>query len=145
MIRPDTSRRRFPTTLRVRYADTDAMGAVRADVWLEYFEVARVEALRGLGVPVGGLERDGIFMPVVEARLTSHRPARLDDLLEITVLLDTYGPASFAFDYEVARDGEVLATGWTRMAVIEAATGRPVALPEWTRAMFGEIAEVREL
>lgn len=125
--------------MRVRYADTDAIGAVRADVLLTYFEAARVEALRGLGVPVGRLERDGIFMPVVEARLTSHQPARLDDLLEVAVLLDTYGPASFAFDYEVARDGAILATGWTRMAVIEAGTGRPVALPGWVRAMFGEI------
>lgn len=136
MIRPDTSRRRFPTTLRVRYADTDAMGAVRADVWLEYFEVARVEALRGLGVPVGGLERDGIFMPVVEARLTSHRPARLDDLLEITVLLDTYGPASFAFDYEVRRDGLLLASGWTRLAVCDRETGRSMPMPGWLKELF---------
>ena len=85
----------------MRYADTDASGAVHHATYLTYFEAARVEALRGLGVPVRELAARGVMMPVVEARLVYLRPARLDELLEVAVLLDRIGPASFSFDYEV--------------------------------------------
>ena len=125
--------------MRVRYADTDASGTVHHSAYLTYFEVARVEALRGLGFPVGGLEESGVFMPVVEARVKYLRPARLDELLEVAVLLERVGPASFSFDYEVTRDGLLLATGWTRMAVIESDTGRPLKLPDWVRDLLGGI------
>jgi acyl-CoA thioester hydrolase len=137
---PSTSpRTRFPTMVRVRYADTDASGTVHHGAYLAYFEVARVEALRGLGFPVGGLEESGVFMPVVEARARYLRPARLDELLEVSVLLDRVGPASFSFDYEVTRDGVLIATGWTRIAVIEPDTGRPLRLPGWVRDLLGGI------
>ena len=134
-----SSRTRFPTSMRVRYADTDASGTVHHSTFLAYFEVARVEALRGLGFPVGGLEESGVFMPVVEARVKYLRPARLDELLEVSVLLERVGPASFSFDYEVTRDRLLLATGWTRIAVIERDTGRPLQLPDWVRDLLGGI------
>jgi len=138
--RLEPSRQCFPTDVRVRYADTDASGAVHAAAYLLYFEVARVEALRGLGVPVAEFAARGVAMPVIEAGLKSLRTARLDELLQVAVLLDRVGPASFAFDYEVSRDGLLLATGWTRMAVIEADTGRALRLPDWVRELLGGIA-----
>jgi len=57
-------------------------------------------------------------------------------LLEVTVLLDRIGPASFSFDYEVTRAGVLFATGRTRMAVIEPATGRALRLPGWVRELL---------
>ncbi len=122
--------------MRVRYADTDASGAVHHATYLIYFEVARVEALRGLGVPAGEFAARGIAMPVIEAGLKVIRPARLDDLLEVDVLLDRVGPASFSFDYEVLRGGELIATGFTRMAVIDAASGGALRLPDWVRELL---------
>lgn len=126
--------------MRVRYAETDATGGVYHANYLTYFEVARVEALRGLGVPVGDFETRGILMPVIEARVKYLRPACLDDLLEVAVLLGRVGPASFSFDYEVTRDGLLLATGRTRIAVVERATGRAIQLPLWVRELLGGIA-----
>jgi len=123
--------------LRVRYAETDAAGGVHHGEYLTYFEVARVEALRELGVRVGEFEAQRILMPVVEARVRYLRPAHLDDLLEVTVRLSAVGPASFSFDYEVSRDGVLLATGWTRMAVVERDTGRALQLPAWVRELLG--------
>lgn len=120
----------------MRYADTDSSGAVHHATYLAYFEAARVEALRGLGVTLQDLAARGVMMPVVEARLVCLRPARLDELLAVSVSLDRIGPASFSFDYEVARHGELVATGWTRMAVIETASGRPVPLPTWVREVL---------
>jgi len=133
------SRARFSTPLRVRYADTDASGNAHHAVYLTYFEIARVESLRGLGVPVAELDAHGILMPVVEARVKYLRPARLDDLLEVAVLLDSVGPASFSFDYEVSRNDALLATGWTRIAVIDRETMRAVTLPAWVRELLGGI------
>lgn len=140
MTTTDQPRQRFTTPVRVRYADTDATGTLHPTTYLAYFEVARVEALRGLGVPVGELVSRGVAMPVIEAGVTVVRPARIDDLLEVDVLLDRIGPASFSFDYEVARDGLLLATGFTRMAVIEPETGRALRLPDWVRELLLAIA-----
>lgn len=126
--------------MRVRFADTDASGAVHPARWLVFFEVARVEALRGLGVPVGEFAQRGVLMPVAEARFECLRPARLDDLLDVAVLLERVGTASFAFDYEVTRDGVLVATGWTRIAVIERETRRAVRLPGWVRELLTGVA-----
>jgi len=126
--------------VRVRPADVDTSGTVYHGTYLAYFEVARVEALRGLGVPVGEFERRGVLMPVVETRLTCLRRATVDDLLQVAVMLDRLGPASFSFDYEVACDDLVIATGWTRMAVMSRDTGRPMPLPAWVRGLLGGIA-----
>ena len=136
----DQPRRRFTTPVRVRYADTDATGTLHLATYLMYFEVARVESLRGLGVPVGEFATRGVAMPVIEAGVNVIRPARIDDLLEVDVLLDRIGPASFSFDYEVTRDGLLLATGFTRMAVIEPETGRALRLPDWVRELLSAIA-----
>jgi len=133
---PEQPRKRFTTPVRVRYADTDASGTVHHAVYLAYFEVARVEALRGLGVPVREFAERGVAMPVIEAGVKVLRPARLDDLLAVDVLLDRIGPASFSFDYEVLRDGLLLATGFTRMAVIDAENACALRLPEWVRELL---------
>ena len=120
----------------MRYAETDAAGCVYHGTYLTYFEVGRVEALRDLGVPAGELAAHGILMPVVEARVRFLRPAHLEDLLDVSVLLDRVGPASFSFDYEITRDGLLLVSGWTRMAVVERATGRAIQLPTWVRELL---------
>ena len=133
--RPQTPR--FVTRLRVRYAETDAAGVVYYANYLTYFEVVRVELLRALGCPIKEVEARGLQLPVVEARLKYLRPARLDDLLEVSLAVENVGPASFAFDYEVRReDGLLLATGWTRLAVCERETGRAVSMPAWLRELF---------
>lgn len=127
---------RFATRLRVRYAETDAAGVVYYGNYLTYFEVARVELLRALGVPITEVEARGIVIPVVEARLKYLRPACLDDLLDVSLGLNAVGPASFAFDYEVRRDGLLLATGWTRLAVCDRETGRSMPMPGWLKELF---------
>lgn len=127
--------------MRVRYAETDAAGVVYYGEYLTYFEVVRVELLRALGHPINEIEAQGILLPVVEARLKYLRPARLDDLLDVTASVDAIGPASFAFDYEVTRDDVLLVSGWTRLAVCERETGRAAPMPGWLRDLFARIPE----
>ena len=125
--------------MRVRYAETDAAGVVYYGNYLTYFEGVRVELLRALGRPITSIEAQGVLMPVVEARLKYMRPAHLDDLLEVSVSVESIGPASFACDYEVTRDGLLLVSGWTRLAVCERDTGRAMPMPGWLRDLFERI------
>ena len=129
----------FTTRVRVRYAETDAAGVVYHANYLTYFEVARIELLRSLGHPVTEVEAKGVVLPVVEAHVKYLRPARLDDLLDVSLTVSSVGPVSFAFDYELLRDGLLLASGWTRHAVCERASGRAVRMPAWMRELFGGV------
>ena len=144
MSYPESPAPRFTTPVRVRYAETDAAGVVYHGNYLIYFEVARVELLRALGHPITAIEAQGVLLPVVEARLKYLRPARLDDLLDVSVGVESVGPASFALDYEVTRDGRLLVGGWTRLAVCARDSGRAMPTPGWLRDLFGRVPATAE-
>ena len=129
--------------MRVRYADTDASGAVHHSAYLAYFEVARVEALRGLGFPVGGLEASGVFMPVVEARITYLRPARLDELARGDCA-PREGRAGLVLVRLRGDARRAAARHWLDAHGGDRArdTGRPLQLPDWVRELLGGIREV---
>jgi acyl-CoA thioester hydrolase len=71
------------TRVRVRYKDTDTVSVVYYGNYLTYFEVGRVEYLREYGWPMSAVN-ERVHLPVVEAFVKYVRPARLDDLLEVT-------------------------------------------------------------
>lgn len=75
------------------------------------------------------MERAGYGFVVVEAHAFYKRAARFDDDLTLKTTLADFGKASFWFEYEVLRDGEVVATGRTRHGCIETSTGRPSRVP----------------
>nr|WP_143527747.1 thioesterase family protein [Rubrobacter xylanophilus] len=118
------------TTVRVRYSETDAQGVVNNGNYLSYFEVGRVEWLRAAGLSYRGLEERGYGFVVVEARVFYHRAARFDDELVLRTRLSDLGRTSLRFDYEVLRDGEAVATGYTRHACIRLSSGRATRIPE---------------
>jgi acyl-CoA thioester hydrolase len=114
--------------VRVIFGDTDQMGVVYYANYLRFFESARAAYWRDLGKSYKDLEAWGVALPVVEAHCKYRRPSRYEDLLAIAVDVDELRGASMRFAYEVRRDGELLADGWTRHAVI-GTDGRPRALP----------------
>ena len=118
------------TKLRVRYSETDAQRVVNNANYLSYFEVGRVEWLRAAGLSYRELERRGYGFVVVEALVRYHKAAFFDDELTLRTELTGLKRASLSFGYTVLRDGEALATGYTRHACINLATGKPVRVPE---------------
>ncbi|MCG2588399.1 acyl-CoA thioesterase [Rhodohalobacter sulfatireducens] len=76
---------RFNYELRSRYGETDQMGYVYYGRYLEYFEVARTEMIRSLGIPYSRLEEDGFMLPVVYAQLEYKAPIHYDELMTIEV------------------------------------------------------------
>ncbi|MBC6988386.1 MULTISPECIES: acyl-CoA thioesterase [Hymenobacter] len=117
--------------IRVRYAETDQMGYVYHGNYAAYFEVARTEAFRQLGIRYKDLEADGVGMPVGEIRTRFRRPARYDDLLTVRLLLRQPAEGSrILFEYEIYNEAQTLLTeGHTLMVFVSTATGRPVPIP----------------
>ena len=124
------------TRVRVRYKDTDTMSVVYYGNYLTYFEVARVEYLREKGLPMSEVDKR-IHMPVVEAFVKYVKPAKLDDLLEVSSRVSLRKRASFTFSYEIRNEvKELVATGFTRHACWDPATAKMIALPDWLKEIM---------
>ena len=124
------------TRIRVRYKDTDTMSVVYYGNYLTYFEVGRVEYLRERGWAMSEVDRR-VHMPVVEAHVRYVRPARLDDLLDVTSRVSERRRASFTFSYEIKNDAhELVASGYTRHAVWDPATSRMIPIPDWLKEIM---------
>jgi len=127
------------SNIRVRYAETDTMGVVYYANYLIWFEVGRTDLLRGAGWSYREMEREGFWLPVIEAHCEYRQPARYDDVLEVRTTGVMVSPVRLRFDYEVGRtvDDTVLATGHTVHATL-GQDGKPCRLPARARALFDE-------
>jgi len=124
------------TYVRVRYKDTDTMSVVYYGNYLTYFEVGRVEYLRERHLPMSEVDTR-IHMPVVEAFVKYLKPARLDDLLEVSSRVSERRRASFTFSYEIRNEAkELVATGFTRHACWDPATAKMIPLPDWLKEIM---------
>ena len=120
----------FEFTLRVYWEDTDAGGVVFYANYLKFFERARTEWLRSLGHGQERMRIDGGAMFVVsDTSMRYRRPARLDDLLRITVRLAQVTRTSITLDQQAWRGDELLTEGSIRIACVEAGTFQPRRIP----------------
>ena len=120
---------RFP--VRVYWEDTDAGGIVFYANYLKFFERARTEWLRSLGIHQSALrEQTGGIFVVGETAVRYLRPARLDDELIVTARLETAGRASLIIAQQaLATDARVLCEGTIRIGWVDAATLKPGRIP----------------
>ncbi|MFN8700212.1 MAG: acyl-CoA thioesterase [Flavobacteriales bacterium] len=118
------------TRLRVRYAETDRMGYSYYGNYAIYFEVARVEALRELGISYRALEDQGILLPVVEYTIRFLNPALYDDELVILTTIPQMPSARIRFEYETYRADELLNRASTDLVFVNQSTGRPMRCPK---------------
>ena len=123
----------FTHPVRVYWEDTDAGGIVFYANYLKFFERARTEWLRSLGIEQRRLREDtgGIFI-VAETRVRYLHPARLDDELLVTAQLQATGPASMTISQQALQhpSGQALAEGIIRIGWVDAATLRPARIPQ---------------
>ncbi len=123
----------FVHPVRVYWEDTDAGGIVFYANYLKFFERARTEWLRSLGIEQGRLREQtgGIF--IVSATSVRYlQPARLDDELRVTAELKEAGRASMTISQQARQHpaGTVLAEGIIRIGWVDAATLRPARIPQ---------------
>ena len=117
---------------RVPYADTDQMGVVYYANYLVLFERARNELMRENGYTYKRCEEEGWMLPVVHAELDYKKPAKYDDLLEVTAYVSAQKGVRIEIACEVRRKGEdeVLVRGFTRHCFVSTETFRPIPPPE---------------
>lgn len=120
----------FCHALRVYWEDTDAGGVVFYANYLRFFERARTEWLRSLGIAQRRLRDDtGTIFVVTESALHYRAPARLDDWLQVTVAVTDLGPATITLEQQARRDDAVLCEGRIRIACVDGERLRPRRIP----------------
>ena len=122
----------FETKIRVEYHHTDQMGIVHHSNYVKFFEVARTEWLRAMGLTYAEMERRGVMMPIVEVNVKYRQQAYYDELISVTASVDELPMARMVFKYEIhGEDGRDIATGSTTLGFIDKETRRPQRAPKW--------------
>lgn len=131
--------------VRVRYAETDAMGIVYHANYVTLFEVGRVEYLRTAGIDYRALEDAKLTGAVVEVGVRFHAPARFDDELSVCTRCASMERVRFRMEYEIWRESDhtLIVSGHTDHALLSHATLRPVRIPDDVRAGVEEFEATR--
>ena len=104
----------FETTVRVRYAETDAMGVVHHSRYFVWLELTRIEWLKACGLDYKKLEQSGFFLPVIEANLKYHASSFFDDEVRIRLTPPSdIQRVRFTLTYELFRENTYIADGKT--------------------------------
>ncbi len=123
--------------IRVRYAECDRMGFVHHSVYALYFEEARTEALRVMGIVYKDLEDSGVIMPLRNLYLDFKRAARYDDLLRIESRIPAMPNVRCGVSYEVFnQENELICTGSTELFFVDKHSLKPRGIPEDLKEKF---------
>lgn len=125
---------RFSTEVRVRLPETDALGIVFHGNFYTYFDVARMDYVRNLGLMEYLLSPRGTNV-LVHAAADFRSPARFDDVLVVHARISEIGESSFTFLFRVTHKGEarLVAEGRSVHVSIDPSTWKPVRVPEEIR------------
>lgn len=130
----------FAFPVRVYYEDTDAGGVVYYANYLKFFERARTEWLRALGIDQSLLaERTGAIFVVRGLDVSYRRPARLDDMLTVHARIERLGKASIDFIQTCEREGELMASGRVQVGCVDRTGLRPTAMPADVRTALAPL------
>jgi acyl-CoA thioester hydrolase len=125
----------FAHGIRVRFAETDAMGVMHHASYVAFLEETRVEYLRDLGRPYGELRAEGFDLAVLEVFVQYRASARFDDQVTVHTRVREMRGASFQMDYLLMLGDEICALGATMHGVVDA-RGRATRAPAWLKALL---------
>ena len=125
------------STLRVRYAETDAMGIAYHTNYIIWFEVGRGEYIRQQGSDFAQLEAQGYYLPVTEVQARYLAPTRYGDLVTVRTRVeeDRSRQVTFAYEVVMAETGQLLATGRTKHVCVDG-EGTIKVVPQEIRQML---------
>jgi acyl-CoA thioester hydrolase len=120
----------YAVPIRIYFEDTDAGGVVYHAQYVKFLERARTEWLRSLGYSNTELEQQhGVLFIVSEINLQFLRPARLDELIEVSVVVTELTRVRGVFSQEIRRAEELLLTARITVATVNAKTLKPCEMP----------------
>ena len=122
----------YLSKIRVLYCDTDQMGCVHHSNYLKYYETARCELLRELGVSYKEIEEKGILLPVIKVTLKYIKPALYDEELIVETVIQSFNGATICFENRLLNEvGELINKAEISLAFINKATGKPCYPPDF--------------
>jgi len=131
----------FTWNVRVYYEDTDAGGIVYYANYLKFFERARTEWLRAIDVNQHQLLQDHDAMFVVKSVAAEyHAPAKLDDVLKLTLRIEKLGRASIQFVQEAWHGEQLLNSARVKVGCVDSSL-RPRAVPDAVAARMRGAAQ----
>lgn len=126
----------FTHRIRVRFAETDAMGIVHHSRYLPYLEETRVAYLRHVGHPYAEMRKEGVDYSVLECFVQYRQPLRFDEEIDVHLRMAAATRTSFQMAYLLTVDEAVRATAVTVHGCVTTA-GRPTRLPQWLLDIAG--------
>src|SRR3979411_1272044 len=100
---------KFTIEERVRWGDVDAASIIFDGHYIAFFEFAETELFRAVGLPYSVMfDELDVWLPRVHLECDFHHAARLDDLLEVSVYVASFGNKSIRLNFEVRRKGAPL-------------------------------------
>ncbi len=133
----------FSTDVQVRFAETDAQGIAHHAAFVVFLEVARVAWLDEYAGGYQSIRDRGIEALTTEVSLRYHRAAHFHDRLTVWVRCAEIRGARFRYEYRIERGDELIADGHTGHATVDAATRRPIRVPDWFAAALAPGATPR--
>lgn len=134
----------FVHSERVRWIDCDAAQIIHYGSYIRFFEIAETEMYRSIGLPYSIAFSEIDTFPIRAAYHCNYlSPARLDDLMEISVWISHWGTTSFTLSFSFYRreDDTLLADGYCRVVCVDREEKRPVDIPEILREKLGQYTE----
>lgn len=112
--------------------DTDQMGIVHHSNYVRYYEAARSDLMRDLGVSYADMESRGVMMPILEVHSYYKASALYDELISVEVSVEELPMARITFHYKIYNEGgNLLNTGYTVLGFMNSETRRPTRAPQW--------------
>lgn len=119
-------------TFRVMYPDTDKMGTVHHSNYAKYYETARWELFRSIGVSYHSVEESGYMLPVIRMNFRFIKTVNYDALLRVKTTLKAIKGVRIWFSYKLYNEqNELVNEAETELAFVEKDTWKPCAAPEF--------------
>lgn len=116
---------------RVTYPDTDKMGTMHHANYVKYYEAARWELLRSIGIPYSSIEEAGIMCPVIKMNFKFVKTTRYDELLTIHTTLKAIKGVRIWFDYKLYNEqNELINEAETELAFVGLTDWKPCKAPD---------------
>lgn len=126
----------FCCEIRVYYEDTDAGGVVYYANYLKFLERARTEWLRKFGWEHSYFSKQNLIFVVSKINICYHKPAKLDDQLEVSCVLQKRKPCSLLYKQEIQRAAQLLVSAEVLIACVSSKNFAPQRIPEEIQKLF---------
>ena len=118
------------TNIRVRYGETDKMGIVYHSHYIEYYEVARTECMRSLGMSYRELEATGIILPVTKVESIYKGSLYYDDEVVIVARIKELPSYKIRFEYDVKKEDVIVNKGITELVFYDTHRKKSCRVPQ---------------